>query len=76
MRVRQSAGLDSAAITVGLLGWSAAAACLGGAVVLATAVGLAVPRGFIKSERGNDNRSQARGSSCNAFSVRKRITLA
>ena len=40
----QSSGLDSAAITYGLLGWRAALARLLGAVVLACAAGLAVGR--------------------------------
>jgi uncharacterized membrane protein YraQ (UPF0718 family) len=41
----QSAGLDSAAITWGLLGPAAALCRLGGAVVLAVAAGMAVPQG-------------------------------
>ena len=40
----QSAGLDSAAITWGLLGRTAALCRLGGAVVLAVAAGLATPQ--------------------------------
>lgn len=40
----QSAGLDSAAITVGMLGWRAALCRLGGAVILAVCAGMAVPR--------------------------------
>ena len=39
----QSAGLDSAAITVGLLGWSATLFRLVGAVALAVCAGMAVP---------------------------------
>ena len=39
----QSAGLDSAAITVGLLGFSATLCRLAGAVVLAVCAGMAVP---------------------------------
>ena len=44
----QSAGLDSAAITWGLLGPLATLCRLGGAVVLAVVAGLAVPKGGAK----------------------------
>jgi len=53
----QSAGLDSAAITVGLLGWSAALCRLVGAVVLAVCAGMAVPRSNQAVMANNDQGS-------------------
>ena len=58
----QSAGLDSAAITWGLLGPQAALWRLGGAVFLALAAGLAAPRG----RSGGGGGGSGCGSGCGA----------
>lgn len=61
----QSAGLDSTAITWGLLGPTAALCRLGGAVVLAIAVGFAVPSGG-KSAPANGQRPSEPASAADA----------
>lgn len=62
----QSAGLDSAAITWGLLGPQAALWRLGGAVFLALCAGLAAPRGRSGGTSGSSGGDGGCGSKCGA----------
>ena len=60
----QSAGLDSAAITYGMLGWETATFRLIGAIVLSVGAGMAVGRvnnnkdGVLNNDNNNDNSSK------------------
>jgi hypothetical protein len=71
----QSAGLDSAAITWGLLGPMAALCRLGGAVVLAIAAGMAVPQGLTATHLHKSKVVEAVASKQSNVFVRLALTM-
>lgn len=67
----QSSGLDSAAITYGLLGWRAALARLLGAVILACAAGLAVSGSQVKGKKGSMSDAHLDAKPLKGFGLKK-----